>query len=123
MKLIRTTCSLFLLALLLPALCLAQASVQTDDVQKLRDQIAAQQKQLDEQRQALDAQQKALDAQQKLLDRLIAAQSAPAAAPAAAAPAQPAAAPPAQPAATAAPVDAQGRAFSPLAFHIGGAFR
>jgi hypothetical protein len=123
MKLIRTTCSLFLLALLLPALCLAQASVQTDDVQKLRDQIAAQQKQLDEQRQALDAQQKALDAQQKLLDRLIAAQSAPAAAPAAAAPAQPAAAL-AQPAAAAVPaaqVDTQGRALSPLAFHIGGA--
>ncbi|MGA9626617.1 MAG: hypothetical protein WBQ65_19240, partial [Bryobacteraceae bacterium] len=82
MKLIRNVSSLLSLAVLLPALCLAQGAAPSDDVAKLREQIAAQQKQLDQQRQALDAQQKALDAQQKLLDRLVAAQSAPAAAPA-----------------------------------------
>ncbi len=111
------------LALLLPVLCLAQGSAQTDDIAKLREQIAAQQKQLDEQRQALETAQKALesaqkaiDSQQKLLDRLVAAQSAPAAAPA-----QPAANLPAEQAAPAAEVDTKGRPFSPLAFHIGGA--
>jgi hypothetical protein len=109
-------------------LCLAQGSAQTDDIARLREQIAAQQKQLDQQRQALESQQKALDSQQKLLDRLAAGQSAPAAAPASPAaaalvpPAAPAAAalvPPAAPAA--AEVDAAGRPISPLAFHIGGA--
>ena len=116
MKLIRIVGTLLPLALLLPVLCLAQGSAQTDDVAKLREQIAAQQRQLNEQRQALESQQKALDAQQKLLDRLVAAQSAPAAVPA-----QPSAAALAPPAAPAADVDAAGRAFSPLAFHIGGA--
>ena len=117
MKLIRIVGSLLSLALLLPVLCLAQGSAQTDDIAKLREQIAAQQKQLDQQRQALESQQKALDSQQKLLDRLVAAQSAPAAAPTP--PAAASLAPPAAPAA--AEVDAKGRAFSPLAFHIGGA--
>ena len=116
MKLIRIVGSLLPLAFLLPVLCLAQGSAQTDDIAKLREQIAAQQKQLTEQRQALESQQKALDSQQKLLDRLVAAQSAPAAAPA-----QPAAAALVPPAAPAAEVDAKGRAISPLAFHIGGA--
>ena len=117
MKIVRNVSSLLSLAALLPALCLAQASAPSDDVAKLREQIAAQQKQLDQQRQVLDAQQKALDAQQKLLDRLVVAQTAPAAAPA-----PPAAAsfvPPAKPAA--ADVDTTGRPISPLAFHIGGA--
>jgi len=80
MRIVRNVSSLLSLAVLLPALCLAQGSAQSDDVAKLREQIAAQQKQLDQQRQALDSQQKALDAQQKLLDRLVAAQTAPAAA-------------------------------------------
>ena len=48
------------LALLLPVLCLAQGSAQTDEIKKLREQIAA---------------------QQKVLDRLVATQSAPAVAP------------------------------------------
>jgi len=108
MRIVRNVSSLLSLAVLLPALCLAQGAAPSDDVAKLREQIAAQQRQLDQQRQALDAQQKALDAQQKLLDRLVAAQSAPAAAPAPAAPA-------------AADVDTTGRPISPLAFHIGGA--
>jgi hypothetical protein len=103
------------LALLVPVLCLAQGSAQTGEIAKLREQIAAQQKQLDEQRKALDAAQAAINAQQKLLDRLAAAQGAPAAAPT-----QTAAVPP-EPAKPAADVDAKGRAFSPLAFHIGGA--
>ena len=109
MKLIRIVGSLLPLVFLLPVLCLAQASAQTDDIARLREQIAAQQKQLDQQRQALESQQKALDSQQKLLDRLVAAQSAPAAA----------LVPPAAPAK--AEVDATGRLISPLAFHIGGA--
>jgi len=117
MKLIKIVGSLLPLALLLPVLCLAQGSAQTGDIAKLREQIAAQQKQLDQQRQALEAQQKALDSQQELLDRLVAAQNAPAAAPAPAAAA--ALVPPAKPAA--ADVDTTGRAISPLAFHIGGA--
>jgi hypothetical protein len=123
MKLIRIVSPLVALALLLPALCMAQGSAQPDDIAKLREQIAAQQKQLDQQRQALDAAQKALssaqasiDSQQKLLDRLVAAQSAPAAAPQ-----QPAATPAAPPATSAAEVDPTGRPISPLAFHIGGA--
>jgi len=116
MKLIKIVGSLLPLALLLPVLCLAQGSAQTGDIAKLREQIAAQQKQLDQQRQALEAQQKALDSQQELLDRLVAAQNAPAAAPAPAAAA--ALVPPAKPAA--ADVDTTGRAISPLAFHIGG---
>ena len=118
MNIVRNVSSLLSLAVLLPALCLAQGAAPSDDVAKLREQIAAQQKQLDQQRQALESQQKALDAQQKLLDRLVAAQSAPAAAPT-----PPAAAALVPPAATApAPeVDAKGRPFSPLAFHIGGA--
>src|ERR1019366_4730127 len=103
MKIVRNVSSLLSLAVLLPALCLAQGSAPSDDVARLREQIAAQQKQLDQQRQALDSQQKALDAQQKLLDRLVAAQPAPAAAPAAT------------------DLDAKGRPVSPLAFHIGGA--
>ena len=118
MKLIKTVSPLVALALLLPALCPAQGSAQTDDIAKLREQIAAQQKQLDQQRQALEAAQKALssaqasiDSQQKLLDRLVAAPSAPAAAPR-----QPAVAPPAT-----AELDPVGRPISPLAFHIGGA--
>jgi len=80
--------SLLPLAWLLPALCLAQGSAQTDDISQLRDQIRAQQKQLDEQRQALDSAQKALaraqaaiDSQQKLLDHLVATAAAPAAEP------------------------------------------
>src|ERR1039458_5231329 len=96
--------SLLSLALLLPALCLAQGSAWTDDIAKLRAQIAAQQKQLDEQRQALESAQAAIDSQKKLLDRLVATQSAPA-------PALP-------PATGAAEADAKGRVFSPLAFHI-----
>jgi hypothetical protein len=117
MKFIRIVVSLSSLLLLLPPLCPGQASTWTDDVAKLREQIAAQQKQLDEQRQALESAQKALDSQQKLLDRLVAAQSpqAPAPTPSAAAPA------PALAAAPAPEVDAKGRAFSPLSFHIGGA--
>ena len=108
MKSTRIVALLLSLALLLPALCMAQGSAQTDDIAKLREQIAAQQKQLDQQRQALDAAQKAIDSQQKLLDRLVASQTAPVAV----APAKPA---------PAAEVDAKGRAISPLAFHIGGA--
>jgi uncharacterized coiled-coil protein SlyX len=111
------------LAVLFPVMCLAQGSVQTDDIAKLREQIAAQQKELDQQRQALEAAQKALesaqraiDSQQKLLDRLVTSQSAPVAAPV-----QAAAAPPMPPAAPLAETDTKGRAFSPLAFHIGGA--
>jgi hypothetical protein len=117
MKIVRNVGSLLSLAVLLPALSLAQGSAQSDDVAKLREQIAAQQKQLDQQRQALDSQQKALDAQQKLLDRLVAAQTAPAAVPTP--PAAAALVPPAAPAA--ADVDTTGRPISPLAFHIGGA--
>jgi hypothetical protein len=123
MKLTRIFGSLLPLALLLPVLCLAQDTAPADDIAKLREQIVAQQKQLDEQRQALETTQralegaqKAIDSQQKLLDRLVAAQSVPAAVPT-----QAAVALPAQPAATAAEVDNKGRAFSPLAFHIGGA--
>jgi hypothetical protein len=122
MKFTRIFGSLLPLALLFPVLCLAQGSAQTDDIAKLREQIAAQQKQLDQQRQALESAQKALesaqksiDSQQKLLDRLVAAQPAPA-------PVQSAAAAPvAPPAAPAAAVDAKGKPISPLAFHIGGA--
>jgi hypothetical protein len=124
MKLTRIAGALLPLALLLPMLCMAQGSVSTDDIAKLREQIAAQQRQLDEQRQALDAAQKALaaaqqsiDSQQKLLDRLVAAQPAPAAAATQTA-AAPVAAPPAP---AAAEVDSVGRPFSPLGFHIGGA--
>jgi hypothetical protein len=80
--------SLLPIALLLPVLCLAQGSAQTDDISQLREQIRAQQKQLDEQRQALDSAQKALaraqaaiDSQQKLLDHLVATAAAPAAEP------------------------------------------
>ena len=116
MKLIRIG-SLLPLVFLFPVLCLAQASAQTDDIARLREQIAAQQRQLDQQRQAIDSQQKAIDSQQKLLDRLVAAQSAPAAAPKP--PAAASLVPPAAPAT--AEVDATGRAISPLAFHIGGA--
>jgi hypothetical protein len=123
MKLFRTVGSLLSLALLLPVLCLAQGSVQADDITKLREQIAAQQKQLNEQRQALESAQRALasaqaaiDSQQKLLDHLVAAQSAPAVAPT-----QPAATPIVKPVTRAAEVDAKGRVISPLSFHIGGA--
>jgi len=123
MKFIRIAGWLLPLALLLPVLCLAQASAQTDDIGKLREQIAAQQKQLDEQRQALESAQrslesaqKAIDSQQKMLDRLVAAQSAPAATPT-----QSAAIPPVPPATPATEVDSQGRSVSPLSFHIGGA--
>ena len=126
MKLIKTVSPLVALALLLPVLCLAQGSTQTDDIAKLREQIAAQQQQLDRQRQALESAQKALesaqkaiDSQQKLLDRLVAAQNAPAAAPVST---QTAAAPAAAPAPRLRrQVDAKGRPISPLAFHIGGA--
>ena len=122
MKFIRIVGSLMPLALLLPVLCLAQGAADSDDIAKLREQLATQQKQLDQQRQALEAAQKAIDAQQKLLDRLAAARSTPAGVPT-----QTAATPPVQPAPALAPatgaaeVDAKGRAFSPLAFHIGGA--
>jgi hypothetical protein len=122
MKFIRIVISLLSLAWLLPGLCLAQGSAWTDDVAKLREQIAAQQKQLDEQRQALESAQAAIDSQRKMLDRLVAARSAPAAAPtqsAATEAVQPA--PILPPATGAAEADAKGRAFSPLAFHIGGA--
>src|ERR1035437_3099905 len=118
MKIVSNVGSLLSLAVLLPALCLAQGSAQPDDIARLREQIAAQQKQLDQQRQALESQQKALDSQQKLLDRLVASQSAPAPAPAP--PAAPALVPPAAPAPTP-EVDAKGRPVSPVAFHIGGA--
>jgi hypothetical protein len=94
-----------LFLLLLPVVCPAQGPAPTENLTKLREQIAAQQKQLDEQRKALESAQQAIDAQQKLLDRLVAAQSAPVAAPKQPAP----------------EVDAKGRAISPLAFHIGGA--
>jgi len=123
LKPIRIVGSFLPFALLLPVLCLAQGSAQTDDIAKLREQIAAQQKQLDQQRQALETAQKALasaqkaiDSQQTLLDRLVAAQNAPAAVPTPSAAA--ALVPPAAPAAE---VDNAGRPFSPLAFHIGGA--
>jgi hypothetical protein len=123
MKSTRIIGALLPLALLVPFLCLAQGSAQTDDIAKLREQIAAQQKQLDEQRRALESAQralesaqKAIDSQQKLLDHLVAAQSTPAPVPT-----QSAAPPPVQPAALVAEVDNQGRTFSPLAFHIGGA--
>src|ERR1035441_704834 len=123
MKVIGIVGSLLPLALLFPVLCVAQGSAQTGDIAKMREQIAAQQKQLDEQRQALETARKALesaqaaiDSQQKLLDRLAAAQGAPAAVPTPSA-----AALPVLPAAPAADVDAKGRPFSPLAFHIGGA--
>jgi hypothetical protein len=123
MNVIRIGGLLLPLALLFPVLCLAQGSAQTGDIARLREQIAAQQKQLDEQRQALETARKALesaqaaiDSQQKMLDRLAAAQGAPAAVPTPSA-----AALPVLPAAPAAEVDAKGRAFSPLAFHIGGA--
>ncbi|MGD0500415.1 MAG: hypothetical protein ABSC23_18490 [Bryobacteraceae bacterium] len=116
MKFTRIVGSFLPLALLLPVLCLAQGPGQTDDITKLREQIAAQQKQLDQQRQALESAQKAIDAQQRLLDRLAAAQGAPAVAPT-----PPAVTPPVRPATPAAEVDAEGRAISPLAFHIGGA--
>src|ERR1035441_4815427 len=122
MKFIRIVVSLLSLAWLLPVVCLAQGSAWTDDVAKLRAQIAAQQKQLDEQRQVLESAQAAIDSQRKMLDRLVAAQSVPAAAPtqsAATVPVQ--LAPILPPATTAAEADAKGRAFSPLAFHIGGA--
>src|SRR5208283_3086600 len=134
MKSTRIIGALLPLALLVPFLCLAQGSAQTDDIAKLREQIAAQQKQLDEQRRALESAQralesaqKAIDSQQKLLDHLVAGQSVAAPVPtqsAAATVPTHSAAPPVQPAAPAAPaaeVDNQGRAFSPLAFHIGGA--
>ncbi len=104
MKSIRMVASLLPLSLLFPVLCLAQGSAQTNEITKLREQIAAQQKQLDEQK-------KALDAQQKALDRLA---GAPAAAPAPSAAPQPAPAPSPE-------TDVKGRAFSPLSFHIGGA--
>src|ERR1035437_4888261 len=122
MKFIRIVFSLLSLAWLLPVVCLAQGSAWTDDVAKLRAQIAAQQKQLDEQRQALESAQAAIDSQRKMLDRLVGARSAPAAAPtqsAATEAVQPA--PILPPATGAAEADAKGRAFSPLAFHIGGA--
>ena len=88
MRSLRIIGSLVPLAWLLPVLCLAQGSAQTDEISALRDQIRAQQKQLDEQRQALDSAQKALaraqaaiDSQQKLLDHLVATAAAPAAEP------------------------------------------
>ena len=114
MKFIRIVGSLLPLALLLPVLCLAQGSAQTDDIAKLREQIAAQQKQLDQQRQALEAAQKAIDSQQKLLDRLGGRAGRAGGRSSAIRGAAPTAAP-------AAEVDIKGRAFSPLAFHIGGA--
>jgi hypothetical protein len=120
MKFARIVGPLLPLALLLPVLCVAQGVAQTDDIAKLREQIAAQQKQLDEQRQALDSArqaldsaQKTLDSQQKVLNQLVASQSAPAAAPAQAAAALPAA--------PAVDLDPKGRPTSPIAFHIGGA--
>jgi hypothetical protein len=107
---IMTTSRLLLLsAILLPTLLLAQAP---DEIGKLREQIAAQQKQLDEQRKALEAAQQTLERQEKLLEQLA---SAPAA------PTQPAPGAATAPAAGTAQVDNKGRAFSPLAFHIGGA--
>ena len=121
MKFTRIIGTLLPFVLLLPVLCMAQ----TDDIGKLREQIAAQQKQLDQQRQALESAQKALesaqkaiDSQQKLLDRLVAAQPAPAPA-AAPAPTQTVAVAPA--ATPAAGLDPKGKPISPLAFHIGGA--
>jgi len=123
MKSIKNVGPLWPLVLLFPVLCLAQGSAQTDDLTKLRTQIAAQQKQLDEQRQALDTAQKALeaaqqtlDSQQKLLDRLAAARNLPAAAATEAV-----ATPLRQPTTPAAVVDTKGQPSSPLAFHIGGA--
>src|ERR1035441_9994978 len=68
MKFIRIVGALLPLALLLPALGLAQGSAQTDDIAKLREQIAAQQKQLDEQRRALEAAQRALQSAQTAID-------------------------------------------------------
>src|ERR1035438_3186541 len=123
MKVISIVGSLLPLALLFPVLCVAQGSAQTGEIAKLREQIAAQQKQLDEQRQALetarkalDAAQAAIDSQQKMLDRLAAGQGAPAAVPD-----RKSTRLPVLPAAADANFDAKGRAFSPLAFHIGGA--
>jgi len=111
------------LALFLRVLCLAQGSVQADDITRLRQQIAAQQRQLDEQRRALDSAQKALaaaqaaiDSQQKLLDQLVVARTPPAEAPAP----RPRTAP-AQPAVAAAEADAGEAAPVPFSFRIGGA--
>jgi len=114
--------SYYLALALLLVWCPTRGSAQTDDIAKLREQIAAQQKQLDEQRQALDAAQraleaaqKAIDSQQKLLERLAAAQGTPAAA------AQTLAALPVQPAAPATEAKAKEQAASSIAFRIGGA--
>ncbi len=116
MKPFRSVGSFLALALLLPCLCLAQAPAQPDEIGRLREQIAVQQKQLDDQRAALESAQKAIataqaaiDAQKKLLDQLSVARAATVAsakaAPAASAPSAPA------PEANA----------SPLSFKIGGA--
>ena len=139
MKLTRIVGLLLPFALLLPVLCRAQGSARTDDITKLREQIAAQQKQLDEQRQALEGArqaletaQKTLDSQQRLLDRLAGAQGVPAAAGAAPSAASAQSAPPAGAAPSAATPLVPGptptgvvvpisQAASPLAFHIGGA--
>ena len=123
MKFIKIAGPCLPLALLFPVLCVAQGSAQTGEIAKLREQITAQQKQLDEQRQALETARKALesaqaaiDSQQKMLDRLAAGQGTPTAAPTPSA-----AVLPVLPAAADANFDTKGRAFSPLAFHIGGA--
>jgi len=117
-------CRLISLALFLsPAVCLAQGSAPADDIARLREQIAAQQRQLDDAKKALQAAQAAIDAQQQILNRLVAGQQAQTAsiAPHSEA-AQPSAAPPARPAeAGSAEVDVKGKPISPLSFHIGGA--
>ena len=102
------------IALILPLALLAQ----TDDTQKLRDQIAAQQKQLNTLRQALDIAQKTLDSQQLQLDHLVASRT-PTATASAVTPFKPLSNP--EPAASPVVVAEKEQISSPLAFHIGGA--
>jgi len=105
----RKVCGLLPLALIV-------ASAQTDEVQKLREQIAAQQKQLDGLRAALDSAQSAIDTQKKELDRLIAVKAGPAPAGTQTAFVNPPAKPPAGPETGEKP-----QAPAPLSFRIGSA--
>jgi len=101
---------------MLPTWCIAQQGSSTgEDINKLRDQIAAQQKLLEQQRLALETQQKALDDMRRQLERLSGKPIPEAKAPV------PAEAPVAKAMPPAVPLDTKGKPFSPLAFHIGGA--
>ncbi len=96
---------LLLFVWMFPVFCLAQGPAPADDVTKLREQVATQQKQIDDLRAALEAQQKALD-------RI-----------AASAVTTPVQMPPSGMAPTQKPpaIDEKGVPYSPLSFHIGGA--